>query len=154
MIDEVVSVPSAKMINDNEKEAVESVQGSFNRLVSELHKICNFNSTAIEILWVSEEVKNQTFKSKLHMYVVLRNIGVNPQVLETEVNGIQETMCATLNKMKFATQNVELVDSEFSELIKNVDCSTMFSCVKREEVVENTGLSRVAIAKMMARNLI
>lgn len=135
---EVLSVPSAKMINDNEKEATEFTQTSFNRLVSELHKISNVNSTAIEIFWVSEEVQNQTFKSKLHMYVVLRNIGVNAQLLETELEGIRETMCATLNKMKFATQNVELIGSNFSNLIKNIDCSTMFSCVKREEVVENS----------------
>ena len=135
---EVVSVPSAKMINENEKEATEFVQSSFNRLVSELHKICSANSTAVELLWVSEEVKNQTFKSKLHMYVVLRSIGVNSHLLEAEVAGIQETMCATLNKMKFATQNVELAGSDFSGLIKNVDCSTMYSCVKREEVVENS----------------
>lgn len=134
---EVVSVPSAKMINDNEKEAIEFAQTSFNSLISELHKICNSNSTAIELLWVSEEVKNQTFKSKVHMYVVLRSIGANPQLLEAEIAGIQEAMCATLNKMKFATQNVELTDSDFSALIKHIDCSTMFSCVKREEVVES-----------------
>lgn len=135
---EVLSVPSAKMINDNEKEATELTQSSFNSLVAELHKICNANSTAIELLWVSEEVKNQTFKSKLHMYVVLRSIGLNAQILETELAGVQETMCATLNKMKFATQNVELVGSGFSNLIKSVDCSTIFSCVKREEMVENS----------------
>lgn len=134
---EVVSVPSAKMINENEKEATEFAQTSFNRLVSELHKICNANSMAIELLWVSEEVKNQTFKSKLHMYIVLRSIGANAQILEAELAGIQETMCATLNKMKYATQNVELTGSDFTNLIKNVDCSTMYSCVKREEVVES-----------------
>lgn len=135
---EVLSVPSAKMLNDNEKEAAEFVQTSFNRLVSELHKICRSDSTAIELLWVSEEVKNQTFKSKLHMYVVLRSIGTNAQLLESELAGVQDTMCATLNKMKFATQNVELSGSDFSKLIKQVDCSTMFSCVKREELVDNS----------------
>lgn len=135
---EVLSVPSAKMINDDEREAIESTQTSFNSLISELHKICNANTTAIELLWVSEEVKNQTFKSKVHIYVVLRNIGANPQLLEKELVGIQETMCASLNKMKFATQNVKLTGSDFSNLIKCVDCSTMFSFVKREEVVENS----------------
>lgn len=135
---EVLSVPSAKMINDNEKEAVELTQTAFNKLVSELHKICNANSTAIEILWISEEVKNQTFKAKLHMYFVLRSIGANAQLLQAELAGIQETICTTLNKMKFSTQNVELAGSNFSNLIKRVDCSTMFSVVKREEVVENS----------------
>ena len=135
---EVVSVPSAKMINDDEQEAEEFVQNSFNRLVSELHKVCSANATAIEILWVSEEAKNQTFKSKVHIYIILREIGTNAQSLEAELAGVQETMCATLNKMKFATQNVELVGSDFSFLMKHVDCSTMYACVKREEVVDNS----------------
>ena len=71
---EVSSVPTSKMISDDEKNSLDIVGNSFNRLVSELHKICNANETAIEILWVGEEVKNQTFKSKVHIYIILTYI--------------------------------------------------------------------------------
>lgn len=135
---EVLSVPTSKMIADDENSSFKVLKNSFNRLMSELHKICNANETTIEILWLSKETKNQTFKSKIHMYVVLRNIGNECALVEQALSELQETTISSLNKMKFATKCVELVSSEFSHLVKSVDCSGMYSFVKREGVVGNS----------------
>lgn len=135
---EVSSVPTNKMISDDEKNSFDIVGNSFNRLVSELHKICNANETAIEILWIGEEVKNQTFKSKVHIYIILRCIGADSLWIEQELCELQETVMSSLNKLRYATKNVEIVGTDFSNLVKSVDCSGMYSFVKREGIVGNS----------------
>lgn len=135
---EVLSVPTSKMLAEDEKASFDIVSSSFNRLVSELHKISNANETAVELLWLGEEAKNQTFKSKIHIYIVLRCIGENSSWVEQELSKLQETIISSLNKLRYATKQVEIVDSDFYGLVKSVDCSGMYSFVKREGIVGNS----------------
>lgn len=62
---EITAFPKAEIIDNDNKKAFEMNMKAFNQMLFELHKISDMNSTVAEILWVSEKVENQTFKSKV-----------------------------------------------------------------------------------------
>lgn len=96
------------------------------------------NSTVAEILWVSEKVENQTFKSKVRVFVVIRKIGTDINLLDKETKTIQSNFISELNQVKFETRPFELKDKSFINLVKNIDFSSLLTITKKEKIVGNS----------------
>lgn len=135
---EITAFPKAVIIAQDSKNAFETNRGAFRQLCFELHKISDIHATVAEILWVAEKVENQTFKSKVRVFVVLRKIGNHVEGLDSSICAVQTNLIAALNQAKFETKAFSLSDAAFISLAQNIDCSTLFSIVKEEKVIWNS----------------
>lgn len=135
---EVTAFPKAEIIDNDNKKAFEMNKKAFNQMVFELHKISDVNSTAVEILWISEKVENQAFESKVRVFIVIRKIGRNSDLLYKEINSIQSNLISALNQSKYETKVFDLTDKSFITLLKSVDCSKLYTVAKSEKIVGNS----------------
>lgn len=135
---ETTAFPKAEIIDNDNKKAFEINKKTFNQMIFELHKISDVNSTVAEILWISEKVENQTFESKVRVFVIIRKIGSNIDLLNREINAVQANFISALNQAKFETRVFDLGDKNFINLAKNIDCSGLFTIAKREKFVGNS----------------
>lgn len=135
---EITAFPKAEIIDNDNKKAFEMNMKAFNQMLFELHKISDMNSTVAEILWVSEKVENQTFKSKVRVFVVIRKIGTDINLLDKETKAIQSNFISELNQVKFETRPFGLEDKSFINLIKNIDFSSLLTITKKEKIVGNS----------------
>lgn len=135
---EITSFPRAEILDSDSKKAFDMNRKAFQQMIFELHKISDVNSTVAEILFVSEKVKNQTFKSKVRTFIVIRKIGNNIDLLNREINTVQANFISALNQTRFETKVLDLSDNSFISLAKNVDCSSLFAVVKKEKFVGNS----------------
>lgn len=135
---EITAFPKAEIIDNDNKKAFEMNMKAFNQMLFELHKISDMNSTVAEILWVSEKVENQTFKSKVRVFVVIRKIGTDINLLDKETKTIQSNFISELNQVKFETRPFELEDKSFINLVRNIDFSSLLTITKKERIVGNS----------------
>ena len=135
---EITAFPKAEIIDKDNKKAFEMNMKAFNQMLFELHKISDMNSTVAEILWVSEKVENQTFKSKVRVFVVIRKIGTDINLLDKETKTIQSNFISELNQVKFETRPFELEDKSFINLVRNIDFSSLLTITKKEKIVGNS----------------
>ena len=131
---EVTAFPKAEAINSDEKKALNIIQNSFNQMVAELYRLGEANSTSVEIMWLSEKAENQTFKSKVRAYIIIRKIGNNPTQLDSEVSAIRGNLLSALNQSKYETRLIDLSDKQFIDLVDSVDCTNLYSVVKTERI--------------------
>lgn len=135
---EVTAFPKSDIIDNDSKKAFEMNKKAFNQMIFELHKISDANSTVAEILWISEKVENQTFESKARVFIVIRKIENNIDLLNREINAVQANFISALNQAKFETKVFDLSDNSFISLAKSIDCSGLFAIAKREKIVGNS----------------
>lgn len=135
---EVTAFPKAEIIDNDNKKAFEMNKKAINQMVFELHKISDVNSTAVEILWISEKVENQAFESKVRVFVIIRKIGCNSDLLNKEINSIQSNLISALNQSKYEAKVFDLTDKSFITLLKSVDCSKLYTVAKSEKIVGNS----------------
>lgn len=132
---EVSAFPTADLFDGQPKIALEYVSDAFRKLLFEFHKMSEINTTSLEVLWLTEGVENQTFKSRIRVFMILRKIGVNPAISESALTLIQENLISILTQLKFDTKVVEVPDKNFSSLVHDVDCNKLFSVVKKEKMI-------------------
>ncbi len=134
---EVTAFPKANMIDGDETSAFAMTKKVFSQIAFEFHKMSAPNRTAAEFLWVAQAVENQTFRSMVRLFIVLRSIGSSAAQSEKELAAVQSNMIHALNRAKFDTCAVDINDSAFTSLVKQVDCSADFAVVKTEKIIGN-----------------
>lgn len=133
---EIVSLPNISNYSKNPKESCEYIAKEFVRLLEELHKLLG-EHTCLELLWITEKAQNQTFTSKIHIFSVLRKIGLEKEQIEYELNNVEKNLTTSLSAMQFGMQEGEAVKPTLEELLKSVDDSCVYSVVKSEKCIGN-----------------
>lgn len=130
-----------KNVDDDYQEAINSNNGSLNKLTSEiyqiyknqsrLHKSCEI---AIELLWVTEAIENQTYKANIKLFFVLRTISQTEKECNEIIEEVASLCYSTLNFQKFDYENIDIYD--FNEMIKNVNKTTTKAIVKEDKLTD------------------
>ena len=87
---------------------------------------------SVEILWATEEVKNQPYKANIRLFILVRAIDFSQQEASDSVETVTR-----LFQSSFSTQKYKYEDVKFSELISvigNIDDSQIKAIVKNESV--------------------
>ena len=90
---EVISFPNAESGKKNNSDNCRQNMQEFTQLLSELYKLCDFNS-CIEFIWITEKVEKQAFSSKIHIFSVLRSISPSKAAVEANLQTIGKSMAA------------------------------------------------------------
>ena len=90
--------------------------------------------TALEILWIAEEVENQPYKAKIKMYLLVRSIEKSSEDAVKTADAIMRACQSALELQKYEYEERSM--EEMTEKIKNIEASSVKALVK-EEGVEN-----------------
>lgn len=128
---EVKEFPTAEMVS-------EDVQKAFERLIFEFHKITGLHSSVLEFLWITEPVENQTFQSRIRVFVINRKIEKDLKQAATQIQMSQSQVLSTLHQLKYRIECVDNIEKDFLPFVKNEKMSHLFTIVKSEQVSGNS----------------
>ena len=131
---EVYSLPNRNVISSKETEALEKLSKEFEQVLSETHRLLGDN-TCLEILWITEDASNQTFRSHIRLYFVLRKIGINKEKIEYSIENTKTSIIAALSSLQFGITDVDY--DVVMGLLSKVRSDSVFCVAKNESCVGN-----------------
>lgn len=141
---EITSVPDISIIDNNADELaiIENYKKDMSNLLSEIYQNykvqCSVSGKnkdlSLELLWTTEEVKNQPYRANVRLFLIVRSIDI-VQEAAIELTGSVMTACrSALELQKYDYVIVET--EELTGCIRNVEDTSVKAIIK-EETVEN-----------------
>ena len=139
-IAEVVSVPFFELLDKNIDRANYLNQVLFTQLITGFHRRAEVNNTAIEFLFQSVGVDNQTYKAQVKLFVILRQIGENATSLENNIKHLMQSIKYDLEEKNFAVSVFDdLTDFQiFEQALASVHTESVLAVSKNERVINNS----------------
>lgn len=139
---EITSFPDASITSyPSEEEARLSYTSLLTRTLGEIYQIFKSNNSnyksyelALEVLWLTEPILNQTYDAHVRIFVVLRCIGQNYEDTSNTLDRVFNVFTNTLSVEKYEYLEIEL--EYFQNTIKNVNSSKTLA-ITREAHIEN-----------------
>jgi len=107
------------------------------RLLSEVFQ--NYKNTvnschdvSLEILWTTQEVKNQPYKASISLHIIIRTIGSNDADIENTISSLQRICEATLDFGKYNYKDADI--SELTARVRNISDQSIKAVVKSERL--------------------
>lgn len=133
---EIISFPDVSNFSKGSNGGYGKLAEEFMHLLMEMHKLVGEN-ICLELLWVTEKAQNQTFKSKIRIFSILRKIGLDKNQIEYGLTNVERSLITSLSAMQYGIQEGEIADFNLNELLKEVDNSCVYSIVKGEKCIGN-----------------
>lgn len=134
---EVISFPNAESGKKNNSDNCRQNMQEFTQLLSELYKLCDFNS-CIEFIWITEKVEKQAFSSKIHIFSVLRSISPSKAAVEANLQTMGKSMTTTMSSLQYGVDENEESLNRLMGLLSYVDDSCVYGVAKSEKCIANT----------------
>lgn len=143
---EITSIPHISIINSRpditEAETIKKYKSDMTGLLSEIYQVYKnistssgaFKDLSIELLWLTEEVANQTFNARIRLILVIRSIDNDNSSAMRSVERVKKLLCDSLRLQKY-----EYADYDNAALMKDIariNDSSVKAIVK-EEKAEN-----------------
>ena len=96
-----------------------------------------FKDISLELLWCTEEVKNQPYRAKIRLFLIIRAIDDNQKGIEETISNLFRICESTLDFEKYEYKNI--FADELNLCIQNIDDTSINALVKEErlENIEN-----------------
>lgn len=138
------AVPYYTLLAASPELAQDKIKQSFGAFLHELSRFSLPNGAAIELLWMSKPIKNQTFLAKINLYIVLR-------VLDKNNDSVAQRMCTILGNLKnhieYLNFRYQIIEPDAEELIEGLDRSThpCITALKKAEQFQTSPRSLVPL---------
>ena len=96
-INEIVAFP---YVDGYDKESQIQNMIYFTSLMNEVYDLLGYDS-CMEILWMPERVNNQAFKSRIHVYFILRKISDSREKIISVLNNVEEYIESCFDSHKY-----------------------------------------------------
>jgi hypothetical protein len=134
---EIASFPVfAGSVRDAEAE-LEQAYSTFLHLVQEFYKLGQDAGSVAELLWIVDKAEKQTFRSRVRIFCVVRRIGAQSAVLQTELTQMLRHFSMTFASRQFRVEAKGDEHAQFEKLIGQVDGGCLLSVVKAEKYAGN-----------------
>lgn len=135
---EITSFPAIDMLAQPSGEALQRTADLFRQAICEFHKLGRDGSnTCGELLWITDAVQKQTFRSRIRVFFILRRIGASRDALLTELASLQSNFITLLSAQHYETDLLDESNNFLNELLHKVDKSCVFAVVKNEKCAGN-----------------
>ena len=141
---EITGIPHISIIDSKDKlnQVLSDYKIGFNDLLSDLHHIYRtenhknnkISDISFELLWKSEAVDNQLYKSKIRLFFIVRAIHDNKHSAYTSVNTVIDIVNSLLLAQKYEFSQIQY--SELNDVIRSID-NTKIQSILKEERIEN-----------------
>jgi len=112
------------------------------RLLSEVFQnykntLNSFQDISLEILWTTQEIKNQPYKASIKLYLIIRVIGNNDRDIESKIISLEQICKTTLDFGKYDYKETNI--KELSACVRNINNQNVKAIVKSErlEILQN-----------------
>ena len=107
------------------------------RLLSEVFQNYKSNATgcqdiSLELLWSTQEVKNQPYKASISLHIIVRVIGNDDAAIEDTVMSIMRVCKSTLDFGKYDYRDADL--DELDSRVRNINDQSVKAVVKNESL--------------------
>ena len=142
---EITSVPHLSILQKR-FSAVDNIDTEYKqdmaRLLSDIFQnykntVNNCHNISLEILWSTQEVKNQPYKASITLHIILRVIGSNDVDIENSLLSLMQICKATLSFGKYDYRDVG-IDGLLSR-VRSINSQSIKAVVKNEtlELLQN-----------------
>jgi len=87
---------------------------------------------SLELLWSTQEVKNQPYKASITLHIIVRAIGNNDTDIEDTITSLMRICKATLDFGKYDYRNAS--SDELASRVKNINAQSVKAVVKSEQL--------------------
>lgn len=129
---EITSVPSASAFPAGEKDCCREVYQRFVSLISAYHSLSG-NGACAEILWLAEAVENQSVKSRIRLFLILRQIGADRERVKAKLERVAGDFAATLLACRYGISRAPENDRILTGLLEQTDDSCLLGLLKKEK---------------------
>lgn len=139
-IAEITAVPYYELYDKDLGCANMMNQVLFAQLTSAFHRKTEANYAALELLWQSVAVDNQTYKAQVKLFVIVRKIGADGNNVLSVVESMIQSIKNDLEDKNFSASifaSAEEFD-EFESSLAKINTTHTLSVAKREKAVANT----------------
>ena len=142
---EITTIPHIsilqKRFSENTNIDIEYKQ-DMTRLLSEIYQnyknvTSNCQDISLEILWTTQEVKNQPYKASITLNIIIRAIGNTNANIENTITSLMRILKATLDFGKYDYKEINI--NELASRIKKINNQSIKAIVKSEqlEILQN-----------------
>ena len=138
-IAEVTAIPFYELYDRDMERANNLNQVLFTQLVSAFHRKVDANFAALELLWQSIAVDNQTYKAQVKLYVIIRRIGTDGNAVIVSVDGMIQSIKNDLEGKNFSVSVLSTSNDydDFEKSMGQISTAKTLSVAKREKAVAN-----------------
>ena len=139
----ITAIPHISILksgNESNQEIASKNDDNLKRLISEIYQIykrktynAQSSDMCIELLWKTEEIKNQTYKANIKLFFVIRAIAKNESEAKASVEEISALCCSALNYQKY--DFCEISFDDFYEGLALVDKSSVNAIIKDDGII-------------------
>ena len=141
---EVTSVPYYELYDKMLDRANNMNQVLFTQIISSIHRKSVSDQTALEFLFQSVPVSNQTYKAQVKLFFIVRRIGASKAGNEKAVNDILASIRIDLEEKNFVVEDFNsLGDYEsFENSLGKTNCACVLSVSKKRKGCWKCALSQ------------
>ncbi len=133
---QVTAVPYFELLHSDPDQASKKNQVLFTQFLTGLHRRVIPDTVAIEILWQSHPVTNQTYKAQVHQYILLRHMGDNAgsvtQTLQELAQGLTNDLTGKGYSLHFLKGQTAF--DLFSQELSKTSANTVLAVSKKERI--------------------
>lgn len=121
---EIISIPEIEGENIS----------AFERLLDEFHRITINSKICIELMWTTDSVKNQTFRSVIRIFCVFRMISNQKDILFRNLSSIIDIFKNAIISNKYV---IEDIDEDRFTYIRHKRTDAVFAIAKKDKIKMN-----------------
>lgn len=133
---EITAVPYFELLHNDPDRASKINQVLFSQILTGLHRRAELNHVAIEILWQSRPVSNQTYKAQVHQYIILRQMGMDASQVSDSLRELQEGLANDLSGKSYSVNFLDSAEQfeAFSRQLASTDATSVLAVSKKERI--------------------
>lgn len=134
---EIISFPDIEYFDENKREdVIKKVYSNCKKIIEEFYRLSKLQCTSAELMWVTDKISGQTFKSNIRIFLLLRQYGNNKQEIDTVLSLLQKNFILSISAMHF--QLDEIVSfANFKYILDSISSECTLAICKDGKCVGN-----------------
>lgn len=133
---EVTAIPHYELLHKDIDRACHLNQVLFMQLVTGFFRRFPANLAAVEILWQSVPVENQTYMAQVRQYILLRQMGDSALEIQDSLEQVRQSLADELRGKNFRLHFLQDLE-QFRHQLETVDSSAVVAISKKERFAQN-----------------
>lgn len=134
-IAEITSIPYYELIDTNLDKANQANQVFFAQLLNSFYRKSEDGNSALELMFSSSHVDNQTYRAQVKMHVSIRQMGTNVPNVEEKLDSFESSFKHEFTDnffdIKFLSSDEDI--KTYEKHLESINVSTIMSVGKRED---------------------
>ena len=132
---EITAFPSFSKFSEGHDAVLSKNHDAFYQTIREFHRFALNKTMCLEMLWITDKVVNQVVKSRVRVFIIIRDIATSKNAVQNNVTTFTDSVIPLLQ-----SRNYQYIINNYDELtvlLGEVCPESTFSVVKSERISGN-----------------